>query len=291
MYPAMKALPLVLLASIGLVGACENSNSVLSPAAKAPSAGGSSGDRLTRLEHKVDKIVELLEKTELGRAGEPDPDKVYAMPIDDVDPSQGPKDAKITIVEGFEFLCPYCYMVNPTVDQILNKYPNDVRLVSKYLIIHGQNAVPPGLAACAAAKQGKFKEMKASLWDHLFKMENNRPAMQQDQVSPAAIEKMASDAGVQWKADELKDPPKECVAWITNSQEALRTFGANATPAFFINGRYISGAQPFENFDKLIQEELARADKRIADGIAKADYYNAEVMAKGEKKVKGPFDD
>ena len=282
----MKALPWVLLLSLA---ACENT-SVLQPAAKGPSSGGGEdGDRIARLERKVDKIVKALEKTELG-AAEPDPDATYAMTIDPNDPVQGPADAKVTIVEGFEFLCPYCFMVNPTVDQILQKYPNDVRLVSKYLIIHGNSAIPPGLVACQAAKQGKFKEMKAALWDHLFKLENGRPSMQQDQVSPTNIEKMATDLGVNWKLDTAKDD-KDCLGWIQNSQQSLRTFGANATPAFFINGRYISGAQPFENFDKIIQEELARADKKIADGVAKADYYNKEVVATGLKQVKSPFED
>src|SRR4051812_21308017 len=127
MYPAMKSVPVVLIALAGLAaGACENSSSVLAPAAKAPSGGGGGGDRLARLEHRVDKVIELLEKTELGRAGEPDPDKIYAVPVDQTDPSEGPKDAKITIVEGFEFLCPFCYMVNPTVEQVLQKYPSDV---------------------------------------------------------------------------------------------------------------------------------------------------------------------
>jgi protein-disulfide isomerase len=283
MYPAMKALPL-LLAVCSLV-ACENSSSVLAPASKAPTGGGTDNERLARMERRLDKVIAILEQA--LPPNEPDPDATYSVPIADIDPVQGPKDAKVTIVEGFEFLCPYCYLVNPTVDKILEKYPNDVRLVSKYLIIHGAPAMAPGMAACAAAKQGKFKEMKAALWNHLFKMDGNRPAMQQDQVSPDNIQKIASDVGVQW-APTASD---ECQGWITTSQDVLHPLGANATPAFFINGRYISGAQPFENFDKVIQEEIAKADKKIADGIAKADYYQKEVVAKGNKKVKGRFDD
>ena len=80
-------------------------------------------------------------------------------------------------------------------------------------------------------------------------------------------------------------------AWLIEPGRAEDPLGANATPAFFINGRYISGAQPFENFDKIIQEELAKADQKIADGTSKGDYYEKEIVAKGDKKVKGRFED
>ena len=212
------------------------------------------------------------------------------MPIDPIDPVQGPADAKVTIVEGFEFLCPYCYLVNPTVDQILQKYPKDVRLVSKYLIIHGPPAVPPGIAACAAAKQGKYKEMKAALWGHLFKMDGDRPTVQPEQAQQASLEKMAGEAGVD--VAKMKSDMDSCQSWLESSKSTLGPLGVNGTPAFFINGRYINGAQPFEEFDKIIQEELAKADKVIADGTVKqGDYYATQIVGKGTKKVKGRFED
>ena len=142
----------------------------------------------------MDQVIGILDQA--LPPNEPDPNATYSVSIAPADPVQGPADAKVTIVEGFEFLCPYCFMVNPTVEQIIAKYPTDVRLVSKYLIIHGAPAVMPGMAACASAKQGKFKEMKAALWSHFFHMDGQRPAMQQDQVSPDNIEKIAQEAGL-----------------------------------------------------------------------------------------------
>lgn len=305
MYPAMKALALLVL----LVAACQQNPSPISdhegvtttvtPTGAEPVEkdkdqaqavpAGDVNARLARLEKRTDQVIAILDQA--LPPNEPDPAATYSISIAPADPVQGPADAKVTIIEGFEFLCPYCFMVNPTVEQILAKYPNDVRLVSKYLIIHGAPAVMPGMAACASAKQGKFKEMKAALWSHLFKLEDGHPKMQQDQIAPDAIEKIATDAGVdlaKMKADMVSP---ECQSWLQSSQDALHPLGANATPAFFINGRYISGAQPFENFDKIIQEELAKADKKIADGVAKADLYQKEVVEKGLKKVKGRFDD
>lgn len=292
MYPAMKSLLLVVVAVAG----CTNEPSKLSTAtppatATAPAAAAPSGnveERLARVERRLDKVVDILEQA--MPPNEPDPDGTYAVPIDPVDPVQGPADAKVTIVEGFEFLCPYCYMVNPTVDQILQKYPKDVRLVSKYLIIHGPPAIAPGMAACAAAKQGKFKEMKAALWGHLFKMDGDRPTVQPEQAQEDNLEKLAKDAGVD--VAKMKTDMQACSSWLESSKSTLGPFGVNGTPAFFINGRYINGAQPFEEFDKVIQEELAKADKVIADGSVKpADYYDKQIVAKGLKKVKGRFED
>ena len=69
---------------------------------------------------------------------------------------------------------------------------------------------------------------------------------------------------------------------IEADQRTAVTLGARGTPAFFINGRYLSGAQPLASFTRLIDEELAKAKK---SGIAKASYYNEAIVKKGLKKL------
>ncbi len=270
--------------AVMLLAACQQNASKLDSV-----AGGDVEARLARLEKRLDKVIAALDQA--MPPAEPDPAITYAVAIDPVDPVQGPADARVTIVEGFEFLCPYCYMVNPTVDQILAKYPKDVRLVSKYLVIHGEPAIAPGMAACAAAKQGKFKEMKAALWAHLFRDGAEGPQLQSEQLEPDRMKAIESEAGVDVAKLEADMTSDACTSWLRASTESLRPVNINATPAFFINGRYIGGAEPFEEFDKLIQEEKAKADKAIAAGVAPAEYYEREVVAKGEKRVKGRFDD
>ncbi|HSR99375.1 MAG TPA: DsbA family protein, partial [Kofleriaceae bacterium] len=127
-----------------------------------PTSAPGRDDRLGRVERRLDKVIAALDQA-LGPP-EPDPASMYAVPINEQDPIEGPRDAKVTIVEGYEFLCPYCYLVNPLIEQIRAKYPNDVRVVSKYIVIHGPPAATAGTYACAAAKQGKFTEMKTALW-------------------------------------------------------------------------------------------------------------------------------
>lgn len=276
-----------LLCAVAVLAACQSESKLDQvvdppPAAKPTDVEG----RLARLERRMDKLVDVLDHA--LPPPEPDAAAVYSVPIDPRDPQQGPADAKVTIVEGFEFLCPYCYMVNPAVDQILAKYPRDVRVVSKYLVVHGAAAIPPGVAACAAAKQGKFKEMKAALWGHLFKMNGDEPQIQTDQAGANNIPKIAQDAGLDTKKLAADMSSDECRTWIEANLDQLKALGASATPTFFINGRYSAGAMSFEELDKMVGDAIARVDR---SGVPAASYYDSEVVAKGAKRVKGRFED
>ena len=122
------------------------------PMGSIPAASGDVEARLARVEKKLDKITGFLKQ---AVRPELDTKPTYAVPVDPLDPIIGPKDAKVTIVEAYEFLCPYCNMIAPTMEKIVEAYPNDVRVVPKYLVIHGPPALPSGLAMCAAGKQGK----------------------------------------------------------------------------------------------------------------------------------------
>jgi protein-disulfide isomerase len=85
----------------------------------------------------------------------------------------------------------------------------------------------------------------------------------------------------QFKKD-MADPALE--KQITAQQAQGMTLGARGTPAFFVNGRFLSGAQPVENFKKLIDEEMKKADKLIAAGTPKAQVYE-KTIANGKTKV------
>jgi protein-disulfide isomerase len=290
---------LALYACIVAAAACTKNESRLDkvPPASAEAApgvatggtsqGGTSADaRLARVERRLDKVISILQQALPPDA--PDPSTVYSVPISPSDPAEGPADAKVTIVEAFEFMCPYCYMVNPTIDKILAKYPKDVRVVGKYMVIHGQPAAQAAQLACAAHKQGKYTPVKAALWEALFKLENNRPAMKSENANLDAMKQVAVAAGAD--AARLDADMEGCKSWIAESTQSLRPLGVNGTPSFFINGRFLQ-AMDLEQFDVLIKEELAKADKAIADGVAQGDYYQRQIVAKGEKKAKGRFED
>ena len=137
--------------------------------------------------------------------------------------------------------------VGPTLEQILKEYPDDVRIAYKQhpLPFHS-NAMIAAEAAMAADAQGKFPQMHAKLM-----------APDRD-LSRDKIVQAAKDVGLdvdKFTKDLDNHAHKAAIDEMTN--EAMRV-GATGTPASFINGRYLSGAQPYEAFKKLVDEELAK---------------------------------
>jgi protein-disulfide isomerase len=267
-----------------LVGAAACQKSDAAKGSEAPK--GDLEARVARLEKKMDKIVTILQQ--VLPPAETDPAVTYSVPVAPEDPVIGPADAKVTLIEGYEFACPYCWRAVPTIDKVLAEYPKDVRVVSKYILIHGAPALPPAMAACAASRQGKYPEMKKLLWARLFNAEGQ---MQQDQFTAENMEKLAAEVGLDAAKFKTDFAGESCQAWVKKSQEALQPVGTSGTPSFYVNGRHINGAVPFEQFKTIIDEELAKADKAIASGTKPGEYYEQVVVAKGEKKVKGHFDE
>jgi protein-disulfide isomerase len=165
-------------------------------------------------------------------------------------PVRGAANAPVTIVMFSDFQCPFCSRVEPTVKQIEDTYGDKVKIVWKNqpLPFH-PNAMPAARAAMAAGKQGKFWEMH----DLLF-------ANQKD-LNDASYEKWAQQIGLnmsKWKAD-MNSP--EVSAQITADSNEGKAVGANGTPAFFIDGISVVGAQPFEKFKSVIDDELKNGGK------------------------------
>src|SRR5262249_2973910 len=93
------------------------------------------------------------------RPGEPDPNTAYRAEVGK-SPMRGPKNAKVTIVLWSDFQCPFCGRVEPTLKQVLETYPKEVRIVWKNLPLpFQQNAMAAGEAGVAAAEEGKVWEM------------------------------------------------------------------------------------------------------------------------------------
>jgi protein-disulfide isomerase len=176
-----------------------------------------------------------------------DDTKVYDVKVADNDHFKGNKNAVITIVEFSEFQCPFCSRVNPTVQQILDTYGDKVKVVFKHnpLSFH-QDAPLASEAALAAGEQGKFWEMH----DMLFK---NQRALKREN-----LEQYAQELGL--NMDKFKKSLDSGVhkAQIEADVAQARALGATGTPSFFINGRKVRGAQPFERFKAVIDEELAK---------------------------------
>jgi protein-disulfide isomerase len=210
-----------------------------------------------------------------ARRPEPDKDAVFAVPIANL-PARGKADALVTVVEGYEYACPACSQGRKSVADILEKYGENVRVVYKPFVVHPDTATDASLAACAAHEQGKFEAMDPLLWDRAFGGRD---------FSAKNIEAIAALAGLDMK--RYAADVAACKETIRKHQTELAGFGQGATPTFFINGRYVLGASP-EKLQAVIDQELALAKQRVAEGTPRADYYKTWVLDKGLKKFEPP---
>ena len=218
------------------------------------------------------ELYESLIKDGQSGPPAPPPQAAPSPQARNVDPGDGPwtgaKRPKVTIVEWSDFQCPYCARVEPTLKQILETYKDDVRLVwrNEPLGFH-PNAMPAAKAAMAAFKQGndKFWKMHALMFAH------------QNELSEAKYEEWAKEAGLnlaQWKKD--KESP-EIAALISKDNAYAQQVGAEGTPSFFVNGKFISGAMPFETFKGAIDEQIRKADELLKTGTKQEKLYQALV--------------
>jgi protein-disulfide isomerase len=202
-------------------------------------------------------------------AGAPDPAVRYRAEIKGA-PCKGAKDAPVTIVEWGDFQCPFCGRVESTIGEIMTAYGDQVRLVwhDQPLPFH-VNAMPAAMAARAAGAQGKFWAMH----DRLY--------ADQKQLDRDTFEKYAGELGLDLPRFKAALEAEEVRAAVAADAAAGTKIGARGTPAFFINGKFLSGAQPFEAFKAKIDEELGNAKALLAHGTPKAHLY--EVMMKQAK--------
>jgi protein-disulfide isomerase len=176
-------------------------------------------------------------------------------------------------------------MVAPTMDQLLAEYPKDVRVVSKYFVIHGEPAMPSGQGACAAGKQGKYDEYQKAVWKKVW------PSPQSPNRDAASLESITAVAG-ELGLDQAKfkaDLEGDCKEWLSRSARTLQQFGAGGTPSFYVNGRFVQAGNAAA-FKRVIDEEIKRVDE---SGVKPADYYEKVVIGQGEKEARmvSPFDE
>lgn len=162
-------------------------------------------------------------------------------------PSKGPKTAPIEMIEFSDFQCPFCLRANPTVTQVLNTYGDRIHFVYRhYPLPNHPNAHPAAEAAACAAEQGKFWQYHDALFANPSKL------------GATDLKQHAADLGLDAAAFNSCVDTHKTRALVDADQQAGEEAGVSGTPAFFVNGRMISGAQPFDVFKKLIDEELQK---------------------------------
>jgi protein-disulfide isomerase len=204
-----------------------------------------SGGRLDTAE--LESIVRAVVSQELANAGGTGGSSAGALT--DNDPSFGPEDAPVTIVEFSDFYCTYCTrFATETLPRLQERYGDQLRFVYRDLpIIGGQASVDAAVAGNCAHDQDKFWEFH----DLLFA--NNAARGRDTYISFAGELGMDADAF----ATCLDDPTK--VDEVMLDYVDGQTLGITGTPKFYINGKVISGAQPYDTFALVIDAELTKA--------------------------------
>jgi protein-disulfide isomerase len=160
-------------------------------------------------------------------------------------PTKGPENAPIEMIEFSDFQCPYCETAFPTVNQVLKTYGDRIHFTYRHypLAIHPR-ARPAAEASQCAAEQGKF-------WQFHDKLFGDQSKLGDEDFKQYAVQLGMDTAQFNACVDSHKYG-----AEIENDIHAGDEAGVSGTPAFYINGRMLSGAQPFEAFKSIIDEEL-----------------------------------
>lgn len=168
-------------------------------------------------------------------------------------PFRGKADAKITVVEFSDFQCPYCARGAQTMEQLVAKYPNDVKFVFKHFPLNFHPwAQPAAVAAnCAAAQK---PEAFWKLHDAYF-------ANQKDITPQNVMDKSREylkDSGIDLAKfvacaeDKDTEEYKKTAAAVNADMTLGGRLGVSGTPGYFVNGHFLNGAMPIENFDAII---------------------------------------
>ena len=197
------------------------------------------------------------------------PDQSAAsVPVTSKDPQWGKATAPVTIVEISDFQCPFCSRVEPTVQQLKDKYgPDKIRIVWKNnpLPFHNRARPTHEAAQTVFALGGN---------DAFWKFHKAAFSNQQG-LTDENYEKWAKEAGVDVAKFKAALAAKKYTAKVDEDLAMAKKVGATGTPAFRINGVTLSGAQPVEKFTEVIDAQLAEAKKLVASGTKPADVYVA----------------
>ncbi len=193
---------------------------------------------------------------------------VWRVPVG-TSPVRGGRAALVTIVEFSDFQCPFCKKVEPTLERLRAEYGDRLRIVWKDepLPFH-----PRALPAALLARAARAQKGDAGFWsahDKLFAAQPN--------LEESDLEAIARSLSVEVAA--MRDGAKARAQ--TKAIEEDIALGddvhANGAPHFFINGRRLIGAQPYESFKAAIDEELLKAEGLVRSGVAKEALYDALI--------------
>ncbi|MEM6790951.1 MAG: DsbA family protein [Myxococcota bacterium] len=189
------------------------------------------------------------------------------VPLADHSPTKGPAPAKVTIVEFSDFQCPYCARGNQRMIEVMRSHP-EVRLIMR----HNPLRFHPEARPAAHAMQAANRQDATKAWALHDLMFENRKAL-----SDADLRRYAERVGLDVATFDRDRATDDVAAEVEADQALAKKVGATGTPAFFINGVGLRGAQPLAKFEAIVDAELTAVTELLAGGTALPDVYEARA--------------
>ena len=164
-------------------------------------------------------------------------------------PSQGPDKAPITLVEFSDFHCPFCKKIAPTLDQLMQNHPGQIRRVWRhYPLPFHVGAERTHLASECANDQGKF-------WEYAAKVFENQDKLPNDQI----LKDLAKELGLKMSKFENCLSSQKYRDRISKDLAKAAEVKVQGTPTVYINGERVVGARPYEQFEQIVQSKLKKS--------------------------------
>lgn len=222
----------IILAAVAIVSTCKCKSPV--------AAGGVTAEQISEVLKQNPQIIaeaqeayERMQREEAEKAAQARL-MAHAAEINSEEglPFVGPKDAKITVVEFFDFSCGYCKRLSPAIEKIVADNP-DVKVVFKPVYFVAKISRYQAQAGVAVSKQGKFLEFYKAVMDY-----------KSGPMTEEIVDSIAQSAGVdmeQYKKDINSEEVKKALESVENLQ---RIVPINGVPMVFVNLKHVSTLSP-----------------------------------------------
>lgn len=196
-------------------------------------------------------IISIVGLIKLAGSSGPSSSGINVPPVSKNDITRGNPKSKVTLIEYSDFQCPACAAYHPLVKQLLSELGDKIYFSYRFFpltSIH-KNALISSQAAYAAKLQGKFWEMH----DMLFETQTSWAESDNAADTFTAYAKKLNLDVNKFQKDMNSDEAKNYVA---DSQNQASSIGINSTPTFFVNGQQITNPRSYNDFKKIIQDEI-----------------------------------
>jgi len=172
----------------------------------------------------------------------------------DNDWTKGKKDAKVVLVEYSDFQCPACAYFMPVLEKLSSDFPNDLKIVYRHFPLpKHKNAKFAAYSAEAAGRQGKFFEMTNKIFERQKEWENLS-----ENNAIEIFKNSASELNLDIKKFEEDLNNEEIKNAVDNDYKDGTALNINYTPTFYLNGNKIVNPKSYDEFKKMIEEEIKK---------------------------------